>query len=218
MKKLFLLLILIGILLYLPCHNNVKAEDNIKEPEWSEICPSEYLDAKIYSNDEIENIATSEGTRQSAIFYCKPQGKTAKIIRGITIIPAIDCWTAKKIAISNIRRQYNNANISNYYWVERKKQFYNEINTCKTLSKNEKALCYLKIREIELQKTASKQQELYNQMMLRQQTIQNFNTTMNQIETNNRLQNINNSIQQNNFHLQNTNMQLHNINNALRGW
>ena len=50
-----------------------------------------------------------------------------------------------------------------------------------------------------------------NEVMIRQQAIQNFTNNMNQIQRNQQLQNINNNLQWQNFHLQN-------INNSIRGF
>lgn len=166
----------------------------VSTPSWSEFCPYTYLNARIFSEAEIENLAKNSGAEQTDVFYCKYHGTTAKIIRGITIIPALDCWAAKKLATSNWRKQYNNANIENTYWYERKLSFESELEGCKNLSKEAKAMCYMKVRELELQKNAYRQQDKYNQALLRQQAIQNSINNFNQVQMNNNLQNINNNL------------------------
>lgn len=104
------------------------------------------------------------------------------------------------------------------YWKDRKAAFKAAYDVCKSYPKNEQNLALENLVAREQNRTASDRQNDIQANMLRQQRIQNFTNTMNQIQTNNELNSINNSLQQQNFQLQNTNMQLHNINNTLRGW
>lgn len=176
--------------------------DTLNPPNWSEFCPYEYQHARIFSASEIESLAQESGAESSNIFYCKYHGKTAKIIRGITIIPAIDCYLLNKMNVSNWRKSYNMANVENAYWYNRRMAFENALESCKNLSNDSKVMCYLKIREIELQKNAYRQQESYNQEIVKLQRQQNYNNIYNNWQINNNLQNVNNN--------------LRNINNSLR--
>lgn len=111
------------------------------------------------------------------------------------------------------------------YWAERKIGFKKGYDACMSYSKAEQNGCLMNLVNREIAKTDNDRQLEVQQQMARQQATQNFVNTMNQIQTNNNLNNINNSIQQQNFQIQNTNMQLqntnmhlYNINNTLRGW
>lgn len=188
--KKFIIVGLVLSALVLSVIAEAKSDDYVAQPSWSEFCPSAYLEAKILSPMEIEYMAKENGTAQTDIFYCKYHGKTARIIRGLTILPALDCWGAKKIATSTWRKRFNAENVENSYWYERKTAFKNALEGCKNLSKDSKAMCYMKVRELEIQKNAYRQQNIYNQESLRQQSINNFNQT----QINNNLQNINNNL------------------------
>lgn len=199
MKKLLILIALISISLPTYCSSNIQGL------EWSEICPYEYLNARVLSDSEIERYAIQKGAEQSNVFYCKYHGPTAKILRTITIIPALDCWGAKKLATSNWRNQLKTENITNQYWLQRKKDFYNSLKTCENLSQETQAMCYLKIKEIELQKNNYYQQQISNQTIINQNAIGNMQMgiqNMNQVDTN--------------IQLQNMNQNLYNINNNLQ--
>lgn len=93
MKKLLILIAIISISLPTYCSSNIQSL------EWSEICPYEYLNARVLSDSEIERYAIQKGAEQSNVFYCKYHGPTAKILRTITIIPALDCWGAKNLQL-----------------------------------------------------------------------------------------------------------------------
>lgn len=104
------------------------------------------------------------------------------------------------------------------YWIERKIGFKKGYDACMSYSKVDQNSCLMNLVNREIAKTDNDRQIEIQQQIARQQATQNFVNTMNQIQTNNNLNNINNSLQQQNFQLQNTNMQLYNINNTLRGW
>lgn len=200
MKK---IIIIFTALFWLPVFANPQNATNA--PKWEEFCPAQYLNAQVLNPTELEELAIKNGTEKSAIFYCKPNGTTAKIIRGITIIPALDCWVGRKLAISSQRRQLKSQNVQSEYWAGRKKYFQESLKICDTLSRDNKGLCYLKTREIELQKTAQKEQKDYNdrilmqnQMMYHQQVRSNF------------------ELQEMNYNLRNQNFNLRMIENQMR--
>lgn len=127
---------------------------------------------------------------------------------------------------SKVNRNYYQQYVApTNYWVERKVGFKRGYDACMSYPKAEQNGCLMNLVNREVAKTDNDRQMEIQEQMARQQATQNFVNTMNQIQTNNNLNNINNSLQQQNFQLQNTNMQLHNtnmhlynINNTLRGW
>ena len=101
------------------------------------------------------------------------------------------------------------------YWANRKLIFQKGYDTCMTYPKSEQNACLINLVNRENQRTHNDEQLEMQELMYRQQAIQNYINGMNQIQTNMNLQNINNSIQQNNFQLQQQNMQLWQINNSI---
>lgn len=114
----------------------------------------------------------------------------------------------------------------NAYWYDRQDSFFKATNNC--INKyvgNELGKCFCSIVEKQKDLNKSLMQRLQeerdrayqeaiikqNEVMIRQQAIQSFTNSMNQIQRNQQLQNINNNLQWQNFHLQN-------INNGIRGF
>ncbi len=140
-------------------------------PDWSDFCPAAYINPVVLSNEEIDIKAQELADKKTKIFYCKSDKIYAKILRGITILPAVDCWCGNKISKSNFRATLELENMNNQYWLDRKKQFTNEISACENLSKDAKGMCYLKVSEIEYQKNDNlkeqqKLQSIKNQLWL----------------------------------------------------
>lgn len=103
------------------------------------------------------------------------------------------------------------------YWAERKIGFKKGYDACMSYPKAEQNICLMNLVNREIAKTDSDTQVEIQEQMVKQQAVQSFVNTMNQIQTNTNLNNINNSLQQQNFNLMNTNRQLYNINNTLIG-
>lgn len=145
-------------------------------PQWNEFCPQGLENPKILTEQEIDAIAKRLADEQTKILYCKYDGKTAKILRGITILPALDCYCGNRIAKSNNKKLLYITNEKNAYWLDRKNQFENELKTCEGLSNDNKAMCYLKVRELEIQKNNNLEQ---NRLLERQNySIQSIQTQL----------------------------------------
>ena len=159
-------------------------------PEWSNFAPAEYTNPVILSSDEINIEAQELANIKTKVFYCKSDKLYAKIIRGITILPAADCWCANKIAKSNYKTMLELENKNNAYWLERKKQFLNELSACENLSKDAKGMCYLKVSEIEYQKNDNLRLQGLQGQMVQLQKMQNYNLQ----DINSQLRQINNTL------------------------
>lgn len=178
MKKFLILFILLGI---------ITTANATGTPKWNEFAPEGYENPIILTDEEIELKSQELADTQSKRFYCKSDSTTAKVLRGITILPAIDCFCANKISKSNHKSNLHQENKKNTYWLKRKQQFENELKTCKNLSNYEKAMCYMKIRELELQKNHNLEQKQELQSIQRQLQINNMqqNQIYNQIQQQN---------------------------------
>jgi len=202
-------------LIFISANSISFAGNDIKAPEWFEFCPSQYIDANIWTQDNIENIAKRKGTEQTKIFYCKPDGKVANVVRWITLLPALDCSLGRKIAINNWKNVLTAENENNKYWYERRIAFNDSLKTCANISKDSKALCYMKIREIENQKNYYLSQDIHNRKVENLIYRQNLQNAINSIQESNERNQINTQLQNINNNIQNTNRQLWNINNSL---
>ena len=143
-------------------------------PQWSEFCPIGYENPQIMTDEEIEIKAKLLADEQTKVFYCKSDTAIAKILRGITILPALDCYCGNKIAKSTNRERLYNENEKISYWYMRKKQFENELKTCEGLSTDGRAMCYQKVRELEIQKNNNLEQKSGLQSIQRQLWLNNF--------------------------------------------
>ncbi len=145
-------------------------------PKWSEFCPDGFENPVILSLEEIENKAEKLAEQKTKVFYCKSDKTYAKILRGVTILPALDCWCGNKLAKSNFRQSLFYENEINSYWLNRKKQFENELSSCNGLSEDAKGMCYLKVREIEHKKNNDLKNEAALRGIQRQLFVQNLLT------------------------------------------
>ena len=97
------------------------------------------------------------------------------------------------------------------YWEKRKETFKIGYNACLSYPEKDQSSCLMNLVNREIQKTENQKQIELQQQALQQQARQNFVNTMNQIQTNNNLNNINNTLQQ-------QNMRLYNINHSINHW
>lgn len=189
MKKVFLLIVAMSLMVI-----SVYAIDNSGIPKWSEFCPAEYEYPQVLSAREIETKAQDLADEKTKVFYCKSDRTVAKVVRGITVLPALDCWAGNKMAKSSFRNLLYTDNENNKYWLNRKQQFINELRTCEGMSNDGKAMCYQKVRELELKKNNDLNNNAYNQAMLYQQRIRDVQQTNQMIQMNQQLQNINTNL------------------------
>lgn len=94
---------------------------------------------------------------------------------------------------------------TNNYWMQRKAQFQNGYDACKTYPKSEQNACLMNLVNREINKTATDQEIQLQQQIVRQQAIQGMSNSLNQINTNHQLYHIQNNIRQQNTQLQNIN-------------
>lgn len=168
------------------------ASENSGVPKWSEFCPTQYYNAQYKTIDKVE--IQKEAEQMTKMLYCHSDNKFVDISSKVLILPAIDCWTGTKIAKSKIRKENTQFNQNLDYWNARKKDFEANIQTCNIADNNTKAMCYMKIRELEMQKNRDIINNSYNEAMLREQRIMNLNQSQqtNQlIQMNQNLNNIN---------------------------
>lgn len=193
MRKFYI--ISICLLIFAACTQALEGGISVSTPQWSEFSPLGYQNPTVYTDEEIEKIATLRGTKHTKILYCAPDGTTAKIIRGLTVLPALDCYLGRKIAISKWRKHLYSENLNNEYWLNRKNAFENSLSLCNALRGDTKIMCYMKVRELEIQKNAIHKQELYSETIIRQNSIKNFELQ----DMNNNLRNIDNQLRQLNY-------------------
>ena len=127
----------------------------------------------------------------------------------------------QQIAPSNQLYAYHTDSFSKYspylkrdiilvnYWADRFEIFKVGYDTCMDYAINERNACLSNLVNREVLKTEMHRQQEQQALMYRQQAIQDFTNSMNQIQINNSLNNINNNLIQ-------QNMYLNNINNNLR--
>lgn len=135
-KKKIFTLILILILSSLP----VLSIEKIPEPQWSEFCPKEFLNAEKIDLDSMKLAHKPK--------YSMP----VKILATWALLPVgiyMFCTDKGKIPNEKEILEYNNAV---EYWHTRKLSFDANVATCKAGSYSQQSLCYMKVRELELQK------------------------------------------------------------------
>ena len=111
---------------------NLNATDNI--PQWSEFCPANYLNSEYKNMGIMPGLLVLGGIPVTLTVIGAPFGL------GMISIGSM---------IAN-QRNYNN------YWVNRRWQFNQEINSCKSTSDiNAQINCFMQLRQIEYQKNIS---------------------------------------------------------------
>lgn len=136
------------------------------EPQWSEFCPVQYINAE-YRN-KIE--------RNPVI---KPLAFVGQVCT-LNIVPVY--WTLQKRDAEVVE---------NNYWVQRKQQFNNEIETCKQYNSNDNQLsCYMNIRQVEANKNAQYENVLIAKEQMKIQRLR----YMQQSQINTNLHNLNNNL------------------------
>ena len=122
------------------------ASAQIKYPEWKEFCPEEYLNIEYIKDNTM------------------PEWKYKLCVLSIIGIP---------YAIFDLSR-YNKIKENNY-WYDLKKQFNNEVESCKQISDNNyQIMCFLEIRKHESHKNDIKN-GLYKPVV----RVKNINTNNN---------------------------------------
>lgn len=109
---------------------NFMAIAEVRPPEWKEFCPQAYL-----NSEYDKNVYYTYGAKE--------------VLRALSIVGIP--W--------NVRNWHKHLNQQeNNYWVSRRYAFKNELATCQN-EPNAQAICYLKIREMEDNKTAQHQNQ-----------------------------------------------------------
>ena len=187
--KILSALILIGLLPSV-------ANDISGVPKWSEFCPAQYYKAQYKSIDD--NELNKEAECKTKMLYCHSDNKFVDISSKVLILPAIDCWTGTKLAKSKIKKTNIEFNRNLDYWNSREKAFNANIQICNMADNSTKAMCYIKVKELEMQKNQNIINNSYNEAMLREQRIMNLNQaqqTNQLIQMNQNLNNINYNLQ-----------------------
>lgn len=157
-------------------------------PQWSEFCPEQYLNAEYKNYNDVDYKA------MATMPYCKSNKKWVKVVNAVTVLPAVDCWCGEQVRRSAVYKEFNSFNNNLYYWNKRKSEFDANMTTCNQMDKNGRAMCYLKVRDMEAQKNKDLEQAAYNKAMLRQQQIMNTNQSLQLMNINQNLNNLNNTI------------------------
>lgn len=145
MKRLFTLLILLGIVL--PAFA-------VEAPSWSEFCPADKLYVEYRNMQRYPETFKRNLTHPLLFNICK-----------YSII-------GTPIALSIYVAKYNQQ-VQDNYWAKRKQDFYNEIDSCdQVLDNDHKVSCYMDVRRLENDKTNQHEQQLLKEQELRLERAQ----------------------------------------------
>ncbi len=165
---------------YVLSRDNFKFPASYYAPKWAEFCPSQFVDAEYHE-----------------ISAYKPSNKAN--MWALTIIGMPYLWHEQ--AQHQSKMLYLSA--SNY-WVQRRKVFESEIQTCLGDEQNATA-CFMQVRQLENSKNdALRQEELAQQQMNLQARMNAQNSIQSSIQS----QQLNNSINNLNYGLNNINTNL----------
>src|SRR5574344_704904 len=191
-KKILCLLIFTMLISTIPAFADVKGKvsdtNKVVPPSWSEFCPSQYLNAHIIPEFQINMKA-----KEYCDGYCSSKKKWVKAVQVLTILPAYSCLASEMYWTKRIREE--NEVIA--YWNNRKQLFDAAVATCESAPVDAQASCYMQVRQLELQRKQLAMQNMQMDLMYYNARVQNMNA-------------INQNIQ-----MQNINTNLNNINNNL---
>ncbi len=130
----------------------------IRAPRWSEFCPEEYLNKNFI---DWSNLEEREKLLQKNNRFCADKRGWVKTAKYATVLPALYC-NGERTSVENDVKYFNTNLV---YWNKRKEDFDASMGTCKDLKDDALAMCYLKVRELELQRDMVKQNQTIQQQM-----------------------------------------------------
>lgn len=167
MKKTLLSLI-ISVYLASP----VIAIQQIPEPNWDEFCPQSFLNAEY--NYDTQTIKSS---------------KSQLALLGALFGPLGLLFTSH-----NNGKELELYNQEVRYWKARRSSFDNMVLTCKASPIDTQAQCYLKVRELEMLQNSKRDEINLLKEQNRIQAWHNLNSSLENIQTNQNLNNINGNL------------------------
>ncbi len=185
---------------------------SVSVPIGSEIIKINDINIKKKSLTEIKQLIEGKEGTQVSLYVKKPDKtkQTYTLTRTVTTLPKKQVderfdihWkqvvpTDAEICddIPNEVLQKLSYNYMSYlkYWSERKTLFTNGYNACLSYQPNEQNFCLMNLVNREIEKTKNDRYAEIQAMMAQQQAIYHHENMMNQIRTENELNNINNSI------------------------